>query len=510
MDKSNHGKGRGRVRRPVVRMASWGLVTVLSACGTTVEAGASGPDVTSGSDLGIAPGSLASSDPYGVTGVPTSPERPSGPQPGVSTAGGLTPDGTTSTGHERTPTQSRLTPVKVGYFYFEQDQSMNALGLGALQVGSYKTYSRAVVDYMNAHGGIAGHPVILVPYQAGSRGEDLEEQTACATFTQDNHVIAVMASTQIWGPLSACLERKKIPLLNVENGFADDTFYAEHPHFIETGSLSLNAAFRTVARKLPDSYYTTPGAGAITPKMGVIAFDDPTYRRAVEHTLIPELGRRGLAPPPEDVRYVSLQGGTKGFTSDLQSAILRFKGDGVDHVVFGDAGGVVAIFIMIQANSAGFVPRYGLSSLDCPGCLTALDPPSQLQSSQVVGWEPDSDIGPESPGVQLPPGYARCITLMRKAGIDFSNDSDGAMQATAATVCDTFLFVKAAADRANAIDGDGLLRGASMLGRGYDTANCYASDFSSGRRYGAARWRAATYDAVNNRFVYSPGQGEVA
>ena len=66
----------------------------------------------------------------------------------------------------------------------------------ALDLGDPRAMAKAMGNWVNAHGGLKGHPITLVYDQDSATSTIAQnDSTHCATFTQDNRVAAVITGT---------------------------------------------------------------------------------------------------------------------------------------------------------------------------------------------------------------------------------------------------------------------------------------------------------------------------
>jgi hypothetical protein len=87
--------------------------------------------------------------------------------------------------------------VTVGAVYFNTDNVNNLNPAAPQQAGSGQIEQRAVAAYINSHGGIAGgRKIQLVEHEINVQDEPATQaQSACADFTQDHHVYAVVGQS---------------------------------------------------------------------------------------------------------------------------------------------------------------------------------------------------------------------------------------------------------------------------------------------------------------------------
>jgi hypothetical protein len=91
-----------------------------------------------------------------------------------------------------------LAPVEVGFEYATGvTEFAAALGISA-DVGDGSQQARAVVEWVNAHGGLGGHKIKPVFYALDLTRTDPYSQfmdEMCSLWTEDHHVVAGVANS---------------------------------------------------------------------------------------------------------------------------------------------------------------------------------------------------------------------------------------------------------------------------------------------------------------------------
>src|SRR4051794_28015501 len=145
--------------------------------------------------------STSSSSPGGGAGgagglAGPTPTGPGGIRGGSSTTAGGGPAPHTDAGTTASGPGVTATKIYVGISYSTNADALNqAAGVTNAAVGDEKGYGNAVIDDINRHGGIAGRRVVPVWHDYDGTSTDtsaVQEQAACADYTQDHHVFAVL------------------------------------------------------------------------------------------------------------------------------------------------------------------------------------------------------------------------------------------------------------------------------------------------------------------------------
>src|SRR5258708_5414239 len=191
------------------RMIALVAVASLAACGSTVPAAqrrvASAAGSVEGS-LGGGPsggsaGSDASGAPVGASDVTNGSARAAtSASASKSKAGGSAPRGAVGV-------VGSHAPIEVGIGVDRNDAAFAAAFGVTTSQPEEKTVAEAVVADINKHGGLAGHPIAPVYTEFDNTSSDwiAQDQASCATFTEDHHVVAVVRSDDIFGPLDTCV-----------------------------------------------------------------------------------------------------------------------------------------------------------------------------------------------------------------------------------------------------------------------------------------------------------------
>jgi hypothetical protein len=458
---------------------------LLTACGRTVaHTGAltSSGTAASSSGLGAAGGSAGQAPGAAGSGAPSATgsgtvggaAAPSGPQAangsgsaagGSGATGGTATDGMgvrqDSAGVLQGPGVSAST-VTIGVSYVSNGDAANAaIGASGISQGDQVGESKAVIADINSHGGVAHRKLLALfhPYDAQSTNTNAaQDESACADYTQDHKVFAV-ADKGLTETLPACLAKAGV-LQDFSGDLIsnDAAFFRRFPHFQDVGTVSQDRMMADLARELVHQSYfsgwnaTTSSPAAGTPaKLGVLSLDRPDWNRPLDHVLLPALAKAGHPVASGDVYRVHPTTTTSdaGATAaDVQSAALRFRNDGVTHVILLDGSGVLTLFFTRNASGQHYYPRYGVNSgTGMQALVTAGDiDPAQLKGAVGIGWLPGLDLSAAAAKKYETPAAAHCLAVMSKAGFTFS---DANSKGIAYGICDELYFL------ANAINSAG-------------------------------------------------------
>src|SRR5439155_17524884 len=111
-----------------------------------------------------------------------------------------------------------------------------------------------------------------------------------------------------------------------------------------------------------------------------------------------------------------------GATADVNSAVLKFSTQRIDHVLLLDGpsgvcgGGCLGFDFLNRAKAQHYQPRYGFNDNNLPvdSLNAGLYPPDQLHRSVVVSWTDDASS--KDQGWHANQARDRCEALMKKNG----------------------------------------------------------------------------------------------
>lgn len=491
---------QGRATLPLVRRSAAAAlcVALLAACGSTVTVGqrtsANGGAVdSSGLGLGgldgqseaVSPGSATASD-------GESPASPDAASPEASAEAGPDDSASYDPGTETSspPTSVVSTkPIEIGALTKdgagEFQKSLGFEGATTNQTAQIK----AIVNYLNDHGGIAGRKISVVLQDIGT-STDIQTvyQTACENFTVDHRVVAV-ANVLSAAPANfyECLRKKGVFTVSADSTPSAATFK-------QYSDILYAPSGQNYTRVLSNSVDALSQSGWLTSKskVGVVAYDTADARGTITNGLRPALARHGLKVDQTafTTTDTSLAGAYPGI-------VVKFKTAGVDRVFFGPGG--QPIYFALLAAQQGYHPRYELSSYEYPQLLTQNLPANQLEGSAGIGWQPFLDLKAGDWSKLKTPGQAQCRTWLAK---DNQNLSTGTNMAIGAWICDNWSFLKVVLGRAAAISAPAVRAVVNTLGTGFASAATFSTHFSSTQTDGASQGRLLSYDAGCDCFKY--------
>ena len=479
-------------------------LAALAGCGTTVHRTAAGVSAPGDATLSVPTGQAPAES--GSTGRGSS--GPGGVVPGsTATAPGASAAGPQVTGSAGPGTSTVTTPttgpVKVGFMYSINDAASSA-GIDNNTSINPGNVEHALVASYNADGGFAGRHIDPVYASIRSSSNDFEGDlaAACATFTQDNHVAAVISDVGLYSEsFYACLAKANVPVIAGDSG--PDRYDARaFPLLVTPDSMLGDTRVIEVADRLHASGWLTA-----KDKMGVVIEDCPINNRIYTNSLAPELHRLGIAvvatTKPHCFQAISDLGTV---SAQMGSAVVQFRQRGVTKVIFVSQAqeGTIAYEFMLAAGNQGWYPGYALSSASFPTTLQAQNgvPAREFSNARGVGWAPPMDTNDRKQWTTTPTMRA-CMQRVRARGLRPATAIDDVQ---VETVCDTFVLYDAAlratnGDATESAAQQGLRAAGGSFVSSYSLAG--ATGFWDHSRLAPAEGRLFQYIPARGGFVYT-------
>jgi hypothetical protein len=193
--------------------------------------------------------------------------------------------------------------------------------------------------------------------------------------------------------------------------------------------------------------------------------------------------------------------------SDVQSAALRFRADGVDRVMYLTIGesGLNGLFTQ-NADQQHWHPVYLLTSIAQPvnGARIGQIAPGQLPNTRGIGWLPGWDVDRPVWAAQQAAVQAHCRALALAGGTRFPAPDGYQANLNPYMECDTLLLL----DRLLALTGGvtsfaSLTRAIGQVGTGYPSPMTDGpAAFSPGRHAGARMAALFSYKTSCSCFTY--------
>lgn len=399
--------------------------------------------------------------------------------------------------------------VAVGLTYtVNADAAQQALGSSS-QVGDTKAYLDALVSDVNRTGGVKGRklkPVFYKEDATSSDTRDARDQARCAFYTQDNKVFAVLASAAGENFLS-CIGKESMNIGGFEVAGYNEADFARHPYFFNVNTLTGEKQYRgLIASLVRQGWFSgwSTSAGASGPGdavVGVLSVDFPQITCVTDKVLLPGLARAGDPVKPDNVvrlKNPRSSAETGQTVSQIQNAVLRFRSNGVTHVIIMDNAGGVIFFFSQGAENQRYRPRYGVTTANA---LQGLVESGQMSSAQArgamgLGYVPLSDLpasaNPADRGPYTNATRKLCLKIYKDAGITFGDSNS---EQVALGFCDKMLFFRFTAGKVDGpLNRDAFRAAVEELGTSFVASPLQTARFGSSRHYGIVRGYDLRFD----------------
>lgn len=478
------------------------MLAAVTGCGSTVQLQGSGSlDGISSGGLDI--GQNVAQAPEATVRT----EEASRPAPTASAAPDVIPreDSTSDSGLGGTTTgpsaaAATLAPVRVGFLAAGTGSSaQSAIGRDPGASNDGVAMLKGMVNYFNAHGGLAGHKItpVYVFIDALSTDWETQAQSACATLTQDNRVDAVISIQNNYysTTFTPCIQKAGIPNIALLVGGVDDVELSKYSTLISPVAPSINRRFKALINGLTRNGFLAPKN-----KIGVIVEDCPQNNRAYATTVEPMLSAAKIPHLKRTINCAQGFGDAAGIIAAFGNSVLPFKAAGVDRVM------LVTGFEQLgsgtfekQAKSQSYYPSYALTSTSSVGVNDMQMPDGSLSRVQAVGWSPVRDV------TTLEPGNAntkRCLSMLKPYRVSGDRANLKEMEG----ICDGFFILEAAlAKTGGSAAAASILRAVGQLGSAFQSATALSglTQVTSSRRDGPQNFAVSTYRASCVCFAYS-------
>ena len=478
------------MKRGVVAITA--VMVCLSACGSTVGvssvAGSAAPGLSS--DLGIASGSTDTASGQGTsTSPPAAATVSEGSAHGATTSGAdangdasgapghFGPSGSSAVG--KLPAKSKGVTdavIRIGFLYLASAGTVvGAFGVQGYSQGNELGEMTALVNDQNAHGGLGGRKLQLVPHDLGGIS-DSNFQAACDFFTQDNPVYIVTSALAHSDVLNTCLAKRGVgyssnylapfnrSMRSVGPVFAPDDLSGERLSVLGTQAMIDSGLFPKDA------------------KVGIIRQDTPDWDRASKNIIRPRLAAAGIKVVAEETYSATDASAT---VSGAAGVTFRLRGAGVTHVLILDS----PLFYMTAAQSQGWHPFWEITSRAGGGAfLAGSAPKEQLANSGGPGWQRVSDLAEAQSGGYLNAEEKRCLTTLAKAGYSYT----GTPKYVAEMLCGELYHLVRVVGRSTELSMHAFQLAAENL-PAYLSPMTFSLSFTGGRHDGANGYRIVQY-----------------
>lgn len=500
--------------KPPAVLLAVSAVLAVTACGTTVDvpAGQQAQQTLNSGGLSVESPAPQSSQPGVVVPGSTTPVGTSSGAAPVGANGTTTPVGTspgstrthvieTSSGQRVTVGPGiTATTVKIGVPYLSNAGAADeATGSEGIDPGDTRHEFEALWDDVNKHGGLGGRKAVLDFYEIPATTPDAEQaaNAACEHFTKDEHDFAVINP----GPQSyrTCLEKNGVFHIASDLTVSSEADVTKLPHNIQPAGITMEDSARTLVQGLNAMGYFNNA------KVGILSFDDPAFVHAVNTVMKPAM--QAIGHPAADTVLVHSPNSVAEYgtmSQDCTNAAVRFRTEGITHVILFDANGRLATFFPTAARAQHAHFNYGITSQS--GMQVGLDSgnvdPDQVVGSMGVGWLPLFDVAhkyqPKNPLAK------KCLDFFARKGFPADNSNAAVIQEF---MCqDAWTMQRIMGALTNVITRDTALQAAEALGNTVPNVANYSTRLDARHHDGVGSVQLYYYDDKGCR-CYRPHAG---
>jgi hypothetical protein len=395
-------------------------------------------------------------------------------------------------------------PILVGLPYLDQQQASAitaAIGKG-LATGDTKGEYEALIADLNKRGGVLGHPVKLVEYRVDPTSAQAQyEQGACATFTQDNHVLVTLSAALSLNYMR-CVVKGGGAVVGADWSNLVQADYASLQYVLQPDAIALDR----LARIQADQFSAMGLFQSSQPvKVGVLYFDLPDFA-AAEKVLEASLAAKGVTVADRSAfHYVASTNDITPTESQVENAVLKFRSEGITHVIGVETNAWLIGFFGVDAALQNYYPRYGYTSEEVLSNIASNVPAKALQGARFIGWWPGQDI---TDTTLYGPNAKACLAFMRQHGLPTDN---GNQRTDALGACDTVDFVAAALTAGGEpLSRASLMTGARAISGTYTPTDTFQTRVTAENYDGVSAIRQGAWNPSCGCFQYTSGLIPVA
>ena len=383
--------------------------------------------------------------------------------------------------------------IYIGVFYANAGAANQTAFGTAIDADARKPYT-AMAEWVNARGGILGRQVEILYYELKAEQDiNQQAQAACSHWTEDNEVFFFFGADAN-GIMRECAHEAG-GVMPLPGGSSLPGDFSTYPNYFEISGLNFYRAGNVTVKGLNNEGYYDDA------KLGIVLWDHPDYKAALENGYLPELRKIGVSlhtepayiSPPQQLQDVAAS------AADVNSAVLRFQSEGVTHVmILGGPTGVCAqgcseILWFRRAEQQNYRPRYGLNAnnIAIEGRAANLYPEEQLAGMVSVEWADFSEFYDE--GWKTNQARERCYAIMRDKGVPLGNVNE---QGNARQACEQFWFVLASLPHLDGtLNAPAFTAAANRLEWSFQSPQAYAIHISPTQHDGTSAARNLEFDA---------------
>ena len=400
--------------------------------------------------------------------------------------------------------------VNIGFALVDTGALAKSLGFKQPDYGGVELQTKAinaVIDYINANGGMGGRKATAtVKSWLGSGDSPEQGQERCNYFTQDARVTGVV--------MNSGYQNNEIPCFKAANTLmADQRLFAHDATQFEANAPYLwLPTYPEYSGFMKEQLVAMKDAGYFDGNTGVLMMpsDDEVSRRTADTVVKPYLTSIGVTKI--QTSYVdSTNTGTLGATST--AALATGKGAGLNRVIVVGGARIQAVALSDQ-QAVGYDSKWGVSTYDNP-IFFENNPDSivsELREGMTgLGFAPAQDVNQDQAPAFPDPTNAyqqKCYDIITAAGAA-PPENTRANWRTALLYCDGAMFFDAVLDQAakgGTLTAQQFAEAAGKIGATYGSSLGFGSNWAPGVYAGTNQAKVLAWSPECSCMAYS---GEV-
>jgi ABC-type uncharacterized transport system substrate-binding protein len=401
-------------------------------------------------------------------------------------------------------TPSTSGPIQVGVLI--TDIRAEAQRNGISVINPYREAAHAMVDSINAKGGVEGRKLQVVDdaIDFSAPNHDSAFEAICQRYTKDNQVQAVVYDGTIYNQaFNKCLTTAGVPILYMGvtgSPVGDETDFKDNPGLVAVNAVSLDRRVKSIMNKGVAAGFLPSGS-----RIGVVIEKCPHNERAYENTLKPLADKGGIELVRAEINCSHGYSDTGPALAQVQSFALKLKSENVDSVMFMTLyeNGLIYYFAQ-SAQAQKWAPQYLLFRAQAHPDLIKLYAADQLIKMRGFGGFPDGDVTKQpAPSAEQAKVRDTCLAAARGKGMAARTLTE---QVTVFQTCDAMRLLQEGLVNSGGLGGtEKLVPAIEKIGTEFVSAVTLdgATKFGPGRHDGMELTAVSTFDAGCKCFSYT-------
>lgn len=378
--------------------------------------------------------------------------------------------------------------VKIGFVTLKESTAADT-GFVTPEEPDAEETIQALVDWINANGGIAGRTVEPVIREFVTANDSPQtEEALCQGFTRDDEVFAAVLRGQYLGTARSCYIKAETLMLDQTLAPVASAELEQSAPYLWTPSLpEWGTALTGQVEGLLGSGWLAEGD-----QVGIVQKQTDSAAAVVADNVLPALEAGGITEAtvaefdPADATGAS-----------MQAAIGTLQRAKVEKVlVVGNPD--TAAQLMFFGGQTGFAPAYALNSFDLPAFFSdnaQIFPPGSMSAVSGIGFLPPKDV--RNDDFPATDAEQTCVDALAEGGVELESRAS----ATAAfEYCDALTLLQAAAGDSEVLNAQVVADNAADVD--WQAAMSLGTDLAGNVFAPGSAYRVLAWDDASGAFVY--------